>query len=195
MKAAMVVRIVIKTGGPISIAPSTAAFRFVLPISWCEKIFSPTTIASSTTIPSTRINANRDIIFIVVSSEGIAINAPAKLIGIPIIIQKDKSIRKNSAKVKKTSPSPSQRFFISKLIRSLRTNERSFTICISMLEGSCDLISSIFERTAFETSVGVCLPTRKTLMFSAGFPLNLELRSDSSNPSLMRAMSPSLKIP
>ena len=160
MNAAMVVRIVISTGGPISIAPSMAASEGLLSISWCAKIFSPTTIASSTTIPSTKINANREIILILVSIEGIAIIAPAKLSGIPIIIQKDKSIRKKSDSVKKTNPSPSQRFFINKSIRSRNTKERSLTICIFILEGNSSLKSSSLDLTAFETSVGVCSPTR-----------------------------------
>ena len=63
-----------------------------------------------------------------VSRIGIKIIPPAKLIGMPIIIQNAKSILKNIARVIKTKISPSQRFFISRSILSCKTRERSLTI-------------------------------------------------------------------
>ena len=74
--------------------------------------------------------------FILVSKVGINIKAPAKLIGIPSIIQNAKSILKNIARVIKTKSSPSQRFFISKSILSCKTSERSLTISSLIEEGN-----------------------------------------------------------
>ena len=99
-------------------------------------MFSPTTIASSTTIPRTKIKANNEIMFILVSKIGINIMPPAKLIGIPIIIQNAKSILKNIASVINTKSSPSQRFFINRSILSCKTRERSLTISNLIEDGN-----------------------------------------------------------
>ena len=50
-------------------------------------MFSPVTIASSTTMPSTMMKPNRLIMLIVTPVNGISISAPRKLAGMPINTQ------------------------------------------------------------------------------------------------------------
>ncbi len=52
-----------KAVNPISLLPSNAAVTLSFPISMCRKIFSNTTILSSTKIPTTRDKANKVIKF------------------------------------------------------------------------------------------------------------------------------------
>ncbi|GIT05259.1 MAG: hypothetical protein CM1200mP29_06700 [Verrucomicrobiota bacterium] len=61
-------------------------------------MFSPMRMASSTTMPSTTINANSEIMLIDTSSEGISQNVPRNEIGMPRLTQKASRKRKNSAK-------------------------------------------------------------------------------------------------
>ena len=64
------------------------------------------TIASSTTIPRTRINVNKDNILIETPNTGISQNPPIKEIGIPNETQKASFGFKNSARTRTTSNSP-----------------------------------------------------------------------------------------
>jgi hypothetical protein len=52
-------------------------------------MFSPTTIASSTKIPTTKIIPNNEITFSVIPAKFAMINMPAKENGIPIETQKE----------------------------------------------------------------------------------------------------------
>ena len=60
-KAATVVATAKNTGIIISCVPSMTARSLGFPCSYWEKMFSPTTMASSTTIPSTTMKANREM--------------------------------------------------------------------------------------------------------------------------------------
>ena len=93
-------------------------------------------MASSTTIPKTKIKAKSEIMLMLESVIGIEIMAPAKLMGMPIIIQKDKSTLKKSDNVRKTKPSPNHKFFINKLMRSSKMRDESLTICVCTLDGN-----------------------------------------------------------
>ena len=87
--------------------------RITLSVVWpCSSIsswaLSPITMASSTTIPSTKMKANKLITLIVTSTNSIGITnkVPKKQTGNPIITQKAKRTRKNNANIKNTSMAP-----------------------------------------------------------------------------------------
>ena len=69
-------------------------------------MFSPTTIASSTTMPSTMINANSVIMLTDTPSVGISISAPMNEIGMPIVTQKATRSSRNRPRQIMTSARP-----------------------------------------------------------------------------------------
>ena len=69
-------------------------------------MFSPTTIASSTTIPRTKMKVNKDIILIDTSNKGSNQNPPMKDIGMPSETQAANFGFKNKARTIRTSPRP-----------------------------------------------------------------------------------------
>ena len=76
------------------------------PLSLHKKTFSPTIIASSTTIPRTRINVNNDNILIERSTAGIKRKPPINDIGIPSETQNASFGLRNIAKINTTSTKP-----------------------------------------------------------------------------------------
>ena len=120
-KAATVVRTAKITGRPSSVAPSTAALRGLKPSSRFRKIFSPMTMASSTTMPSTIISAKSEIMFIDTSKSGKSHNPARKEIGIPRVTQKASCRFKKSPSRMLTRIRPMAMFFSSRSIRLFST--------------------------------------------------------------------------
>ncbi len=83
-------------------------------------MFSPTMMASSTTMPSTRMKANSEIRLIDTSSVGISARAPRKEIGIPSDTQAASRSRRNSASTSATSAKPARPFLSSRSSRLRR---------------------------------------------------------------------------
>ncbi len=118
-KTTIVVRIPKNTGSITSIVPLTvevklSSFSFILLL----KTFSPTMIASSTTIPRTTININVDNTFIVTPSIGSKIKAPPNEIGIPIATQNATDGLKNIVKRISTRIIPIAKFLYNIFILS-----------------------------------------------------------------------------
>ena len=84
----------------------TAASIPFNPLSLHKKTFSPTIIASSTTIPNTKIKVNRDNMLIETSKIGINQKPPMKEIGIPNDTQKANFGFKKIARIITTRNSP-----------------------------------------------------------------------------------------
>ena len=110
-KTTMVVKIPKKTGSITSIVPfivdvKLSSFSLILLL----KTFSPTMIASSTTIPKTTINIKVDNTLIVTPSIGSKISAPPKEMGIPIATQKATEGRKNIVRSIRTKTIPIAKF-------------------------------------------------------------------------------------
>ena len=105
-KVTIVVKTAKNTGVATCIAPLTAASTEFIPRSLNSAIFSPTTIASSTTIPKTRINVNNDNILMDRSKGPNNQKPPMNEIGIPRETQKASLGFKNNAKTMITSMSP-----------------------------------------------------------------------------------------
>ncbi len=86
-------------------------------------MFSPTTIASSTTIPSERIKAKSETIFNETSNTGISQKAPRKDIGMPIVVQKARRISRKSVRQINTRARPMYPFLFRRSILDLSKME------------------------------------------------------------------------
>ena len=102
----IVVKTAKNTGVATCNAPFTAASTGSIPRSLKSAIFSPTTIASSTTIPKTKIKVNNDNMLIDMSNGPNNQKPPIKEIGIPKETQKANFGFKNNAKTMITNISP-----------------------------------------------------------------------------------------
>ena len=156
-------------------------------------MFSPTTIASSTTIPSATINANIEIMLIVTSIDGRNRKQPMNEIGIPIVTQNASLNSRNSPNITMTRASPRAAFFRSNPSRCRYMSERSLLIAQCTPGGRSFSISSIAALVALETPIGVWPPTRKTSRLTARRPLYIVYSSRSSNVSRIVATSPSVR--
>ena len=105
-KVAIVVKTAKKTGVETWVAALTAASLGSIPLSLNNAIFSPTTTASSTTMPRTRINVNKDNILIERSRGDINQNPPINDIGIPSETQNANFGFKNIANTTTTNNKP-----------------------------------------------------------------------------------------
>jgi hypothetical protein len=105
-KAQIVVSTPKITGTETSWVPMIAARRGASARSWCVWTFSPTTIASSTRSPSTRMKAKRVSTSIERPTLGKAARAPRKEIGIPIATHRARRSRRKSARIVNTRTKP-----------------------------------------------------------------------------------------
>ncbi len=106
--ATMFVRMLKVIGSATSFAPSMAACVKGIPPWRFSKMFSPATIASSTTMPSAMMKAKSEIMLIVTPKNGRNRNAPRKETGIPSVTQKaTRTSRKSPSRTStRTSPRP-----------------------------------------------------------------------------------------
>ena len=118
--AMMVVSTEKMTGFCTSWAPSIAPLTPVIPWRCLLNTFSPTIMASSTTMPSTNIKANNEIIFKEPPKLGNNINAPIKEMGIPRVTQNESCARKNKSRITNTKAKPLKAFSLSRSIRLLK---------------------------------------------------------------------------
>jgi len=116
-KAKTVVSTAMITGTATSRVPSMAAAVRLMPRSRRVKTFSPTTIASSTTMPSTTMKANIEIMFSEAPQAGMIQNPPMKEIGMPMATQKARRGCRKRARQMKTSTRPIVPFFSIRFMR------------------------------------------------------------------------------
>ena len=102
----MVVRTANITGVATWYVPLNAASDLPSPRCLNMKIFSPTIIASSTTIPKTKIKVNREIMLMDTSNNGNNQKPPMNDIGIPSDIQPANFGFRNNANTKITKDNP-----------------------------------------------------------------------------------------
>ena len=117
-KNTQVVTIAKQTGTKTSCAPSMAAWSRGMPWVRFWWIDSPTTMASSTTMPSVTMNAKRLIMLIDTSAVGRKSIEPAKLIGMPKVTQKASRGARKSPSTKSTSTRPIRALRSSRSMRS-----------------------------------------------------------------------------
>jgi len=134
--AAMVVITAAKTGVRTDLLPRSAAASGdrVLPRS-CM-MFSPTTIASSTTMPRTSKNTNSEIMFKETPVNGRTAMAPRNATGMPTATQMASLNCKNRASISRTMTPPIMAFCSSRLMRPRRITDSSRQVVISTPCGS-----------------------------------------------------------
>ena len=119
MNAAMFVRTAKVTGVAISFAPSMAACKGGSPACRRSKMFSPTMIASSTTMPRVTMNAKRDTMLMEAFVAGNTRNEPTTEMRMPTVTQKaTRGCRKRPSR-SSTRPRPSRALRPSRSSRSL----------------------------------------------------------------------------
>ena len=107
INATIVVNIANITGTETLLVPLIEASTFeILGFLFSVKILSPTIIASSTTIPKTKIKPKRDARFMLISKKGKKIKAPKNEIGIPSITKKASEGLKKRVKMINTNINP-----------------------------------------------------------------------------------------
>jgi len=117
-KAVTVVRTAKRTGQPTSSTPRVAAACGPSPRSRRAKTLSPTTMASSTTMPSERMKAKSEIMLRVTPNQGSTQKPPKKLIRMPSETQKASRSCMLRASTRKTRPRPINPFLSSRFMRS-----------------------------------------------------------------------------
>ena len=136
VNAAIVVSTPKITGTMTSYVPRIAAL-VPLPVRVCVLwMFSPTTIASSTTMPSTRMNANSDIMLIETSNTGISAIEPRKDTGMPSVTHSASRRRRNSASTTNTIAKPVIALLASRSIRLLSTLAESSQVAMLIPGGA-----------------------------------------------------------
>ena len=114
-------------------------------------MFSPTTIASSTTIPMARMKAKSDIRLIDTPSADITAKVPTKDTAIPTATQKASRISRKSVSASSTSASPRNPFLTSRPRRDCRISASLFQISSCVPAGSDGITSSSRWRSTAST--------------------------------------------
>jgi hypothetical protein len=129
-----ITKVIDTTVKPISLVASDAALTLFLPISMCRWIFSSTTIASSTRIPTTSDSPNKDIKFRVKPNKLIPINVAINEAGIDTItINALRKLCKKKSITKATRITARIKSWITASADSRVKMELSFTILMSRL--------------------------------------------------------------
>ena len=189
MKARTEVNTAKTTGTEIPCTPRTAAFKPLSPRCRSRSTFSATTIASSTTIPSTRMKAKSESMFTDVPVHAITMSAPRKDSGMPIDTQIEMRKRRKSASTAKTRARPWAPLRRSRFRRLRRISEASCHTSARIPSGSSGRSCSTYSCTALATCRALSSPTRKTWTITTGRPLKRASWSVSSKPSTTVATS------
>ena len=133
--AAMVVRTPKMTGTETSQVPSTAAVSGDFPSCSWPNTRSPTTMASSTTIPRTKMKAITVIVDMVISVKGSTARVPSRATGMPMATHMATRNFRNSANITNTRIRPPPAFLVRTDIRSCSSKEVSIHVLSEMPSG------------------------------------------------------------
>ncbi len=187
---AVSVSVIAITAKPISLMPLIAAGTRGMPCSTLRKMFSSTTIASSTTRPIASTIASSVSVLTVKPNAYINANAPTSDRG--IVTSGIKVARTSRRKMKITSITRSTASVIVRntdwIERSMNTDE-SYTTVIFMPSGSVGLIFAISARTACDSSSGLPVACLTTPMVIDGWPLKRAITRSSTAPMATSATS------
>ena len=187
-KAAIVVRTPKAAGKSTLRVPRIAdSSRLSPPSSIRRWTFSPTTIASSTTMPRATMNANMLSRLTVIPRPGINRNAPKNVNGSPAAVQTARRVESVKNSTRKMSPRPDSPFRTMRSRRPWKSSDAKYQGVTRIPSGT---------RTAAMTSRALTVvsasrpPSRsRTLRNTAGSPFIEASRSDAAKPSATVAMS------
>ena len=144
-------------------------------------------------MPRTKIKANKLIILIVIPTNGRHINAPRNANGSPTKTQRAKRICRKSPKIKKTRIAPRTIFSIRISNWPCKIKVVSPQVASSTPLGSVRFLSVTYFLTASAIFSSLSFSVDWTLTLMLGLPLNRDKNSNSTNPSLISAISPKVK--
>ena len=148
-------------------------------------------MASSTTIPRTKMKAITVMVEILMSVNGRAPKVPINATGMPMATHMAIRNLRNSARMISTSSKPPPAFCCNTVIRSRKSSDVLIHVVSDMPGGNVNSKS----RTASCTSLAIWMrsssPTWETFTIAARSPLNSASRSPSSKVSRMVAISAS----
>ena len=170
MKAMMLVETAKKTGMTMSFAPLMAAEMRDSPLEMRWKISSPTTTASSTTMPRVMMNPKREIMLIVEPPMGSRAMEPRMEMGMPMAVQKATRRSRKRPRASRTRTSPIAPFCMRRVMRSRNSTERSRERVRETESGRVFWRASMNSRTAPATSSGAWLSALKTEMVTERLP-------------------------
>ena len=177
------VRVIAITAKPISLMPLMAACLRGMPSSMCRKMFSSTTMASSTTRPIASTMASSVSVLMVNPNAYISANAPISDTGMVTmgmmvarrLLRKKKITSTTSAMA---SPIALKTDWIE---RSMNTDV-SYATMKRIPAGAASLSLTTSARTALDRSSGLATACLMTPMFSDGLPLKREIVRSSTAP-------------
>ena len=188
-KAAMVVSTPMNTGEKTPRTPAIeASGPTCSPASRSVMMFSPTTTASSTTIPMTMINANSDTMLMFTPRYGSSRKAPMNEIGTPIATQNASRRSSISTRNRNTSANPRVPLRSSRLRRPARISVWSAQTARSTPAAGSSVATRCFTASAISMASSASDFRTRTKMLSR--PSYWLMRSTSANPSRMTATSP-----
>ena len=194
--AAMVVRTPNEAGNRTCRTPFTAAASTpVFARETWRCTFSPTTMASSTTIPRVRMNPNRVNMFTVTPSPGIIRKAPKKATGSPAAVQTASRLDRVKKRTRKMRARPCSPF-------RTRTSMRLSKSCQASNQGVTETPSGMVRSISRTSACTACAVSRRraplasiTSRSAAGSPFMRADRCTSAKPSVTTATSPTVTTP
>ena len=188
-----VVSVDMTTGTATSWAPNTDASSRLCPSSLNRKIFSSTTTASSTTIPTARVSPDREMMFRLRFDQSIMLKVDIIETGIEMaIIRAERPLRKKASRISTTrimACSPVH----SKLLIDCSINS-ALLVSTSTLTSSGSTPSILFSRSTTELAVVTTLASlwRYTFTITPSLPPTCTFPMGWATPSSTSAISSSL---
>ncbi len=189
------VSVIATTAKPISLTPFNAAWNGARPSSMWRKIFSTTTIASSTTSPIASTSASNVNVLTLKPASAISANAPIRLTGIVTSGMIDaRNVRRN------TKTTSATRIVASVTVRYTDFTDRSMNTALSLATctfspaGRSCWRRGIISRTPFDTSSGFAVALRMMPVEIDGTPFNRTLVRSLAAACSMRATSRSRTV-
>ena len=173
------------------IAASAAPVR---PVAMCRCTFSPTTMASSTTMPRVTMKPNMLIMFKVTPSPGISRKAPKNATGSPAAVQTATRVESVKKRTRKMSARPCRPFRTSTSMRLSKSRQASDQGVTVSPGGSRREVSPTCAWTAVTVASSRASGASITSRNTAGSPFIRAARWTSVKPSVTVAMSPRVTV-
>ena len=189
------VSVIATTAKLISRTPLSAAWNGVRPSSMWRKMFSSTTMASSTTRPMASTSASSVSVLTVKPASAMSAKAPIRLTGIVTSGMIDaRSVRRKTNTTSATSTTASATVVYTALIERSMKTDKSLASTTFTLAGRSRWICGISARTPSATSSGLAVALRMTPVLMEGTPFRRTRLRSLAAASSTRATSRSRTV-
>ena len=190
MKAAIRERVIDTTVKPISLAPSSAAWRMLFPISRCRWMFSTTTMASSTMKPTATTSATRvRLLRLNPSAYMAAVAATSDTASTAPTMAVADTWRRNSPMMTITSPTVTARVISTSCCEARMVRVRSLSRPSSTLAGIWALSRGSASSTASAVATMLASGWRRITTSMPGLPFWVACTKSFSEPAATFATS------